>query len=319
MSKSRSKTISLAIRVAGTLISTALFVWLISRQKWDVVLVKAAGIAFWAVLLFVAFYLLSYVFNTLRWCILLWAQGVKISFWRAYRLNWAGYFASNILPGTVGGDGFRMLAVHPYTKSKTISIGSVALDRIINMAAWVCLIPAPLMIFGNCLWSPGACSWVANGKPYRAQELLDSIILPLGLQKLFEKYFPKIVSAFRLWASKPWAFIYAFLAAWPSNLLPIAATYLLARQLGMNVTYWQVIGVQTVTYFLTVLPISVNGYGLKEVAYTTLYTALGSTLEQASTLALVTRFLTVLITLPGAIWLTSTVTSVAGLDETPEP
>lgn len=315
---SRSKTISFAIRLAGTLISTALFVWLISSQKWDVVLAKVAGIAFWAILLSVAFYLLSYGFNTLRWCILLWAQEVKISLWQAYRITWATNFASNFLPSTIGGDGFRMLAIHPYTGRKTISIGSVALDRIINMAAMVCLLPAPLMIFGSCLWTPGAlchkvvCPWLSNGKPF------ESILLPFGLQKLFEKYFPKIVSAFRLWASKPWAFVYAFLAAWPSNLLPMAATYLLARQLGMNVTYWQVLGVQTVSYFLSVLPISVNGLGLREVVFTTLYSALGASLEQASTLALVTRFLTILSTLPGAIWLTSAVTGAAGLDETPE-
>src|SRR5512145_2161626 len=127
---SRSKTISVAIRLTGTLVSTALFIWLISRQKWDMVLDKAAGIALWAILLYIVFYLLSYGFNTLRWCSLLWTQGVKISFWRAYSLNWAGNFASNFLPSTIGGDGFRMLAVHPYTGRKTLSIGSVALDRI---------------------------------------------------------------------------------------------------------------------------------------------------------------------------------------------
>jgi uncharacterized membrane protein YbhN (UPF0104 family) len=300
---SRSKTISFTIRLAGTLVSTGLFIWLISRQKWDVVLDKAAGIAIWAVSLAIALYLLSFWFNTLRWCILLWTQGVKISLWQAYRLNWAGNFASNFLPSTIGGDGFRMLAVHPFTGRKTISIGSVALDRIINMAAMACLIPAPLLIFGSSLLS-------LQG---------TALVLPAGLQSLFEKYFPKIVSAFRLWASKPWTFLYAFLAAWPSNLLPMAATYLLARQLGMNVTYWQVIGVQTVTYFLSVLPISVNGYGLREVAYTTLYSLLGASLEQASALALVTRILTVLVSVPGAIWLTSAVTGVAGLDENPEP
>jgi uncharacterized protein (TIRG00374 family) len=341
MSSSRKKTVSFVIRLAGTIVSTALFIWLISRQKWDVVLDKAAGIAIWAVALTVALYLLGYGFNTLRWCILLWTQGVKISFWQAYRLTWAGNFASNFLPSTIGGDGFRMLAVHPYTGRKTISIGSVALDRIINMAAMACLIPAPLLIFGDTFLSLRAavlwrrcnllslegssikarlltspCGWCKGRLPEYGS--LAMTFLPIGLQKLFEKYFPKIVSAFRLWASKPWAFVYAFLAAWPSNLLPMAATYLLARQLGINVTYWQVIGIQTVTYFLSVLPISVNGYGLREVAYTTLYTALGSTLEQASTLALVTRFLTVLSTVPGAIWLTSAVTGAAGLDETPE-
>jgi uncharacterized membrane protein YbhN (UPF0104 family) len=330
MSSSHSKNLSFAIRLTGTLVSTVLFIWLISRQKWDVMLGKAAGIAIWAVCLSIGFYLLSYGFNTLRWCILLWTQNVQISFWRTYCLNWAGVFASNFLPSTIGGDGFRMLAVHRYTGRKTISIGSVVLDRIFNMAAMACLIPAPLMIFGTSLLVRGQLLPELNSHstgllPARGvyhpvtEGQLAMAFIPRGLQKLFEKYFPKVVSAVRLWGSKPWTFIYVFLVAWPSNLLPMAATYLLAKQLGMNITYWQVIGVQTVTYFLSVLPISVNGYGLREVAYTALYTALGSTLEQASTLALVTRFLTVLSTLPGAIWLTSAVTGVTGLDKNPEP
>jgi uncharacterized membrane protein YbhN (UPF0104 family) len=127
---------------------------------------------------------------------------------------------------------------------------------------------------------------------------------------LFERYFPKIADAFRAWASRPWTFVYAFLAAWPSNLFPMAATYLIAHQLGMNVSFWQVIGVQTVTYFVSQLP-SINGYGFREAAYTTLYSALGASLEQASTLALVTRFLTVLSTVPGALWLSSSVADAA--------
>ncbi len=327
---SRKKTLAFTLRLAGTLVSTALFVWLISRQKWDVVLEKASGIAFWAILLAFGCYLASYAFNTLRWCFLLWAQDVKITFWQALRISWAGIFASNFLPSTIGGDGFRMLAVHPYTGRKTISVGAVALDRIINMAAMVCLLPAPLIIFGDTLMSlrgallapkQSAVTGVeiASSPEKRllahCPESLTGMTLPLGLQKLFEKYFPKVVSAFHLWASKPQAFLYAFLAAWPSNLFPMTATYILAQQLGMDVSFWQVIGVQTVSYFLSVLPISVNGYGLREVVFTTLYAALGASLEQASTLALVTRVLTVLGTVPGAIWLSSAVAGVTPFEE----
>ncbi len=311
MSKtSRQKSFALMIRIAGTLTSMALFFVLISRQKWDLVFVKAAGISIWIILLSIFFYLLSFGFNTLRWCILLWAQNVKISLWQAYRLTWAGNFASNFLPSTIGGDGFRMLAVHPYSGRKTISIGSVVLDRIINMAAMACLIPAPLIIFGASLRSLFESGVLSLG--------LSSLALPPNLQKLFEKFFPKVISALQIWAAKPWTFIHAFLVAWPSNLLPMTATYMLAHQLGINVNFWQVLGVQTVTYFLSVLPVSVNGYGLREVAYTTLYAALGASIEQASTLALVTRLLTLLATVPGAIWLSSAVSGAAGLDDIPD-
>lgn len=287
------------LRWGGTLLSLALFIWLISRQKWDVVLDKAAHIAPWAFAAVIVLYLLSYAFNTLRWCFLLWAQGTKISLWQAYRLNWAGYFASNFLPSTIGGDGFRMLAVHPYTGRKSVSIGSVALDRLINMAAMICLLPVPLFMFGKAL---GA---MLTGQAAAGSALA---LIPARLNALVEKYAPKLASAVKMWATNPLSFVYAFLAAWPSNLLPIAATYLLASQLGMHVSYWQVLSVQTVSYFLSLLPISVNGYGLREVAYTTLYASLGATLEQASTLALITRFSMVLCTIPGALWLSNSVT-----------
>jgi uncharacterized membrane protein YbhN (UPF0104 family) len=329
MPPARSKTLAFIIRLLGTLVTTALFIWLISRQNWAAMLDKAAGIVIWAVILALGFYLLSYGFNTLRWCILLWAQGVKISFWQAFRLNWAGTFASNFLPSTIGGDGFRILAVQRYTGRTTISVGSVALDRIINMAAMVCLIPAPLMIFGTSVLFRGHLLPELNSQSKHllptpgsdhagAAERVALAFIPPGVLKLIEKYFSKFVSAVKLWGAKPWAFVYAFLAAWPSNLFAMAATYLLARQLGMNVSFWQVIGIQTVSYFLAVLPISVNGYGLREVAFTTLFTALGSGLEQASTLALITRFLSVLSTLPGAIWFTTTVTGVGGAEKPSE-
>lgn len=294
---SRRKNIALAIRWLGTLLSTALFIWLISRQNWSTVLAKAAELPLWALLLAALMYLVSYGFNTLRWCILLWAQAVKITFWQAFRMSWAGNFASNFLPSTIGGDGLRMVGIFRYTDRKTVGIGSVVLDRIINMLAMVCLVPAPLLVFGSALGKlmTGAAA-VAPGN-------------------FVERYFSKIVTSFRAWAAQPMAFVYAFLVAWPSNLFPMASTYLIARLLGMNVSFWQVISVQTVTYFLSVLPISVNGIGLREFAYTTLYTALGGTLEQASTLALVTRLLTLLSTAPGALWLSRSVTDAAVRDD----
>lgn len=294
----RSATI---LRWAGTILTTGLFIWLVSGQKWDVVLQKASGISPWVLLLALVFYASSYGFNTLRWCILLWAQDVKITFWQAFRMAWAGVFASNFLLSTIGGDGFRMVGVSRYTGRKTIAIGSVMLDRIINILAMTCLIPVPFLIFGSSLIPTRYGNAVAQ---------MATFVMPAVLRKLFERYFSKIISVLQTWASRPWAFVYAFLAAWPSNLFPMAATYLIAHQLGVNVSFWQVIGVQTAAYFVSQLP-SINGYGLREATYTTLYSALGASIEQASTLALVTRFLSVIATVPGALWLSSAVTDTA--------
>lgn len=284
------------IRWAGTILSLGLFIWLLARQDWNAVLASASGLSLWAVLLALALQVGSFAFNNLRWCLLLWGQNVQIGFWQAWKINFAGSFASNFLPSTIGGDGFRMVAIYPFVGRKTIALGSVALDRVINMAAMACLLPAPLTIFGPKAFTS------------------FMLVLPGGLQNLLDRYFPKITTALRDWAARPLPLAWAFVAAWPSNLLPIGITYLLARQLGMDVDFWQVTAVQTVAYFVAVLPVSVNGIGVRELVFTTLLPLLGSSIEQASTLALLTRFVGMAATLPGALWLTKTVSNVVEME-----
>ncbi|GAB4483807.1 MAG: hypothetical protein OHK0031_07440 [Anaerolineales bacterium] len=273
------------LRWGGSLLGLTLFIWLLALQNWAAAWQHLTALSPFSLALAVGFYLLAQAFNTLRWCILLWAQKVKIGYFQALKISWGGIFASNFLPSTIGGDGFRMLAVYPFSQSKTLAFGSVALDRLINMAAMTCLIPIPLTMFGAGVFS------------------LKMFLLPPALTRLMERLAPKISAALRAWSARPAAFLWAFLAAWPSNLIPMAATWVLARALGVEIGYWQVVGVQTVTYFLSLLPISVNGLGVREVAYTTLYAALGASLEQASSLALLTRLLTTLVTLPGAFFM----------------
>lgn len=282
------------IRIVGSVISTVLFVQIIRKQDWVLVSEKLTHIPIYIFVFAILCTFASYGFNVLRWCTLLWAQKVKVPYWQAYKISLGGNFASNFLPSTIGGDGFRMLAVQPYTKSKNFSIGSVVLDRVINMCAMVFLVPIPFVMFGSTL-----TQLISAAAPSMA------FIIPEPIQKLFSKYFPKILQALKTWSQQPASFLWAFVFAWPSNILPIIGTYTIARSLGMDISFWHAVGVQTVSYFLSVLPISINGYGLREVVYTTLYSSIGISVEQASTLAIITRLVTILSTLPGALWLNS--------------
>lgn len=292
MSEKR-RSLAVWIRWIGTILSLGLFAWLVTRLDWPLLADKLAGLNPWALALALGLYLASQAFNTLRWCVLLWAHSVPITFWQAFRIAWSGIFASNFLPSTIGGDGLRMAAILPYTRSKSLAFGSVALDRLINMANYACLLPLPLWAFGGKL------------------NTLLALALPFDLRQLAEKYFPKIAGALREWASRPAAFGWAFLAAWPSNLAIMLANYVIARQLGIEISFAQVMAVQTVGYFLSVLPISINGYGVREVTFTTLLVSLGASLEQASAMAVITRFLAVLVTVPGALWFSHVASDVA--------
>jgi uncharacterized membrane protein YbhN (UPF0104 family) len=77
---------------------------------------------------------------------------------------------------------------------------------------------------------------------------------------------------------------------------------ILAHELGIDVNLAQVAGVTGLTYFLTLLPISLNGWGVREVGVVALYSTLGAEADQAVALALVSRALLMISSLPGAIW-----------------
>jgi len=83
----------------------------------------------------------------------------------------------------------------------------------------------------------------------------------------------------------------------------------------MQVSLYQVMGVMALSYAVNLLPISINGYGVREIALTTLYMHIGASLEQASTLAVVTRFVLLIEALPGALWLPRAVPTVNGEEE----
>ncbi len=275
------------------MLSLGLFAWLLTRLDWAAFGKQLAGLNGWALVAVFGLYLLSQAFNNLRWCSLLWSRGVKITFWQAFRISWSGIFASNFLPSTIGGDGLRMVAILPYARSKSLAVGSVALDRLSNLASMACLFPLPFWVFGSNL------------------NAVFSLALPFNWRAWVERYFPKIGNALREWASRPMAFFWAFLIAWPSNLTFMLGNFVVARALGIEVSFFEIMAVQAVTYLLALMPISFNGYGVREVTMTSLLVALGASLEQASSMALLTRFLVVLVTVPGALWFSGVASEVA--------
>lgn len=97
----------------------------------------------------------------------------------------------------------------------------------------------------------------------------------------------------------------ALLASWVGVACYLGAVWLVAGGLGIPVSLGDVAGATALTYFLTLLPISINGYGLREVGMLALYVQLGATAEQASALALITRAMLMIVSLPGALWLSN--------------
>lgn len=80
--------------------------------------------------------------------------------------------------------------------------------------------------------------------------------------------------------------------------------WLLFLGLGESISLWLVGGLYSLVYFFTLIPISINGYGLQEISMTFIFYQLGGvSLASSLTAALIFRTLIVIGSLPGAFFI----------------
>ncbi len=87
-------------------------------------------------------------------------------------------------------------------------------------------------------------------------------------------------------------------------LCTFSTVWLLLRGMGEDIPFWLVMGLWSATYFVTLLPISINGLGVQELAMTYFYVSIGGiSASSGLTLALMMRVLQMIASLPGAFFI----------------
>ena len=231
---------------------------------------------------------ISRMFAATRWYILLESAGVKISLFRSIMLTFTGNFSSNFLPTTIGGDVVRLAGAMQLGYDRAICLASLVVDRLIGMAGMALALPlglVPVFSLGN-----GASQSIA--------------IAPL-IQKGVD-FFKRTLESFSIWLKKPFALGGSMLATFGNMVFIYLAVYFLLLGIDHHVSYWLVAGLYTLTYFVTLVPISINGLGVQELSMTFLLIQLGGlTSSESATVALLTRLIFILTSLPGAFFLPS--------------
>jgi glycosyltransferase 2 family protein len=116
----------------------------------------------------------------------------------------------------------------------------------------------------------------------------------------------RTLASFSIWLKKPLALMGSLFATIGNMLFIYLAIYLLLLGIDHQVDYWLVAGLYTLTYFVTLVPISINGLGVQELSLTFLLTQIGGlSSSESATIALLTRVIFILTSLPGAFSLPS--------------
>ena len=288
--ESKIKTI---IKWSGTLLTLVLFFYLLQKQNWETITATFQLLSLRIVFAVWFLIIARIITNSFRWQILLRIAEIKIPFFDILKLVFLGMFISNFLPSTIGGDGVRFLALTKFEKDKSLALSSIIFDRLVNVVAILSLLPVTLFVYYE------------NSLFVYDMKVIEALFFS-GLSDKFKTW--KIsgrnwINKNKFWFQHPKALLSSISISWIGLFIYFFGIWLIARNLGMSIKYYQVMGIAVFAYLVTLLPISINGYGLREVTITTLYTFLGYPIEAAISLAVITRLIYLSTSLIGALWL----------------
>ena len=285
-------------RILGTLLSLGLLVYLIYSQGWDEFAIVLRQLPLTTVVFSFALLMCSRVCVTLRWYTLLRSAKVEISFWQCFRLMFMGNFSSNFLPSTVGGDLVRLAGAIQLRADAGVSAASLVVDRLVGMAGMSSLAPFGLAI----VFQP-----VAAGHPLRLAGLFSGLLGLPNVQKLYQrarKFMNSLLRSSLYWLHHPSSLLVALLCTFGHMLFTFLMTDVLLTAMHQSVSLWRIGALWSLSYFITLVPVSLNGLGLQELSISYLYSHFGGVAPQAAlALAVLTRLLFLLASLPGVLFL----------------
>ncbi|RPH57247.1 MAG: UPF0104 family protein [Chloroflexi bacterium] len=274
------------LRWGGTLLSFVLLAALVSIYREDV-LAALRRVTLANLLLAFGCLLLSRLSNVARWHTLLRSGGVPIALKDTAALTFTGLFANNFLPTTIGGDVVRLAGAMQMGYDRAVCLASLAADRLVNLTG-MCL-AAPLGIYQLFQLTPLAAT--------------PSLALGGLIQKGWD-FLRRTLASLTLWLRQPWALLRALFFAWGNLLFVAAAYYFLIRGLGEYLPYWRIIGLVSLSYFITSIPLSINGYGLHELTGTAIFSQIGGiSIPVSAVVVVLQRLLMVSASTPGAFFL----------------
>ncbi|GJM19008.1 MAG: membrane protein [Phycisphaeraceae bacterium] len=294
------------------LVSAALIAWVLTRTD-----LGAIGKALKAVdprYIAGAFGLipLGLVIGAFRWRWLLAANGVRASIPFLIGSGCVASFVRLFLPSTIGGDAVRVYDSWRAGASKSLAVATIGVDRLLGLFA-LALLASGAMAFNPRVSSIPMARWVALAAAGgmlvvigwiffvgpRAPAWVLSVwrIGPAPLRRPFEKLF----AALGTFHGKHGALASVFALGVLLQLNVVAFYWLIARGLGLEISFVQMLAAAPIAVFVMLIPITINGIGLREGIWIVLLGAYGFSEADAVALSWIELGLFVLFGLIGGV------------------
>lgn len=289
-----SKNRQRVVEVIGTLLAIGLLAYLLERGGWAEIVAAMGQIHLDDLLWVAVLFIISRIAVALRWHVLLKSGGIDIRFKDSLSLTFTGLFATNFLPTTIGGDLVRLAGAMQLGYDRAVCLASIAADRLIGMLGMAMTTPIGLVY-----------SWSTIQSGQAVLSLAFLLRKPIAFIK-------RTISIFSIWLKNPASLFMSLAFTWIHMLCLFGSIYLFVDDLGSHISFWMIAGLWSLTYFITLIPISINGYGLQELSFTFLMSHVaGLTPAMSLTVAVLIRAYFIIASLPGAVFMPSMLSAMA--------
>lgn len=233
--------------------------------------------------------------SNLKWSIILREYGTFIPFNKLCNMYLTGMFFSMFLPGSYGGDFVRAYQVSTHTEKAMEGVMSVVLERVAGAVGLLVILLFALLFLDQPFISLNFRVWVIglimtfflaipvlfSKKVFRS---LEPLLARVG--KKNETLVRGIYESISVIKSRKVILSTVFLSI-IFQFLVVLTNYLIAISLNVNIDFTYFLLAIPIASLISMIPITLNGIGVRDMSYIALFGAAGVSKEAAFSIGLI--------------------------------
>jgi uncharacterized protein (TIRG00374 family) len=271
--------------ILRVLISALLLWFVVSRVGIETLVRNLLSLDAVTLIIAIAMSILGVGLSAWKWRVLLAVKGISLSLVAAWTYYYIGQFFNAFLPSIIGGDSARMYYLYTDTNDGSASVSSVVIERIAGLYSIFCIVFVALLIGYELV--PGNLANAVLLGCGAGIVLTPAVVLTEQLRPLLEKSvfrvekfdvgsrLEKLYGAVYEYRQAKTALGIALTLSIVFRFLLIGSNYVVAVGLGIDLPLVYFFVFIPLVEFLLFMPISIQGFGVREGAYLYLFSAVG--------------------------------------------
>ena len=314
-------------RLLQVAIALSLFGLIFATISWRPVVRTFGDVLWWWVVAKLLLSVFGLLLLTIRWNILLKDQGIRVPTSFLFKRSWIARFVNSFSPGKAGGDLYRIFGSWGFELKKTAVSSSVLFDRLTGVVGLLFLLSVmgfvqydvarrlgmPLLPLATVVGTVTVVLVMTTRWPVAWIRRLIAKRPATKARSTVEE----LLGSIAIYLDRRGTLLVSVAISITSLLVSAVSTYVGFLALNVDVSFGDALFISLLINVVRFIPISINGWGIREGAYVLMFTQVGVGGAEALSVALLGRVLGVVSASIGAIlYITQRATHTAPINRT---